>query len=321
MTQADEYERYMLELINAERAKVGAAPLRLELNLNQAAEDHSEWMLATDIFSHTGVGGSSPTERMRAADFDLSGSWRTAENIAVQSERGSSGIMDDVADLHRSLMNSPGHRANILNPDLDYIGIGIELGNFDYGSGEWRSVIVTQKFGSTSGSVDLDHGAIQPSPADDVMLGTSGADQLQGGRGDDEIRGRGGRDLLEGGGGHDHVHGGWGADRLFGNAGDDVLIGARGADVLIGGAGRDVLHGQRGADRFVFRKGCDVEIIADFQNNRDTIDLRSMGFDTVRQALREADRTGDNVVFDFGDGDRLVIRDVTLAQLENDLLV
>jgi len=57
MQIADQYERYMLTLINQERAKVGAAPLKLEQNLNVAAEEHSEWMLRRDIFSHTGASG------------------------------------------------------------------------------------------------------------------------------------------------------------------------------------------------------------------------------------------------------------------------
>ncbi|MFD1508145.1 CAP domain-containing protein, partial [Lacimonas salitolerans] len=105
---------------------------------------HSQWMLQHNVFSHTGIGGSSATQRMRDAGFDFSGSWRSAENIAVQSERGAAGIMDDVQNLHTSLMNSPGHRANILNPALDYIGIGIETGNYSFSSGTYKSVIVTQ---------------------------------------------------------------------------------------------------------------------------------------------------------------------------------
>lgn len=172
MARADQYERYMLELINAERAKVGAPPLQLEQRLNDAAEAHSDWMLREDIFSHTGVGGSSPTQRMRDANFDFSGSWRTAENIAIQSERGPDGIMDDVANLHTSLMNSPGHRANILNADLDYIGIGIELGQFDFSSGTYTSVIVTQNFASTGGSVvlDQDPAPTEPEPAEEQQF-------------------------------------------------------------------------------------------------------------------------------------------------------
>lgn len=165
MTIATQYERYMLDLINIERAKVGASALQLEKNLNTSADAHSAWMLEEDIFSHTGVDGSSATQRIRDADFNLSGSWRTAENIAVQSERGPDGIMDDVYDLHISLMNSPGHRANILNPDLDFIGIGIALGDFDFNSGTYSSVIVTQNFASTGGQVDLDIEDVTPAPA------------------------------------------------------------------------------------------------------------------------------------------------------------
>lgn len=161
---ADQLERYMLTLINQERTSRGLDPLQLEKNLNSSAEAHSEWMLDTDVFSHTGVGGSSPTDRIKK-EFDLDGSWRTAENIAVQSERGAEGFKDDVADLHQSLMNSPGHRANLLNPDLDYIGIGVEVGDFNYGrgGGAYESVIVTQNFASTQGNVDLDNGAA-PTP-------------------------------------------------------------------------------------------------------------------------------------------------------------
>ncbi|MEL6571005.1 MAG: CAP domain-containing protein [Pseudomonadota bacterium] len=158
MTIATEYERYMLGLINQERAAIGAPPLQLEQNLNLSADRHSAWMLEEDIFDHTGVDGSSATERMRDAGFDFSGSWSSAENIAVQSERGAEGIMDDVANLHTSLMNSPGHRANILNPSLEYIGIGIALGDFDFESGTYESVIVTQNFAATGGTVDLDLG-------------------------------------------------------------------------------------------------------------------------------------------------------------------
>lgn len=145
MSVASRYERQMLRLINEERADAGLKPLRLNRDLNDSSEDHSKWMLDTDQFSHTGAGGSSPTARMTAAGYDLEGSWRTGENIAWQSERGAPGIRDDVVQLHESLMNSPGHRANILNPDFKEIGIGIETGDM----GRWDAVMVTQNFGRT----------------------------------------------------------------------------------------------------------------------------------------------------------------------------
>lgn len=155
MSQASTLEREMLNLINAERASRGLDSVQLELRLNASAEEHSQWMLESGNFSHTGEGGSSATQRMRDAGFVLSGSWATAENIAWQSQGGEPGFSDDVVDLHNALLNSPNHRANILNPNLAYIGIGIEIGSF----GGIPAVVVTQNFARTTASVQLDTGA------------------------------------------------------------------------------------------------------------------------------------------------------------------
>lgn len=102
MTQASSLERQMLELINDERTSRGLDPVQLELRLNDSAETHSEWMLAEDTFSHTGTGGSSASVRMQQANFQFSGNWTWAENIAWQSERGAPGLSDDVQNLHDS---------------------------------------------------------------------------------------------------------------------------------------------------------------------------------------------------------------------------
>ena len=99
MSVASDLERQMLALINDERTSRGLDPIQLERRLNVSAEDHSEWMRDKDTFSHTGEGGSSPTERMHDAGFVLSGSWRTAENIAWQSIRGAPGLSG--RSLHR----------------------------------------------------------------------------------------------------------------------------------------------------------------------------------------------------------------------------
>ena len=160
MSRADNLERLMESLINEERAAAGANPVELELRLNASAENHSEWMLANDTFSHTGVGGSSAGDRMEDAGFPFVGSWSWGENIAWQSERGAPGLMDDVADIHDGLMNSPGHRANILNPDYEVIGIGIERGDYLGFDG----VMVTQNFASTDGDLQIDNAVSNPGP-------------------------------------------------------------------------------------------------------------------------------------------------------------
>ncbi len=161
MSTASTFEREMLELINQERTSRGLNPVQLETRLNDSSEDHSVWMLNTDTFSHTGSGGSSATQRMENAGFDFSGSWRSGENIAWQSERGAPGISDDVAQLHQNLMNSPGHRANILNPDFEYVGIGIETGDMQ----GFDAVMVTQNFAATDAAVVLDNGNSPTRPA------------------------------------------------------------------------------------------------------------------------------------------------------------
>jgi serralysin len=151
MSQPSAYEQYMLELINAERAKVGAQPLAFDGDLNEAAEDHSQWMIATDTFSHTGANGSDPTARMTEAGYALDGSWAAGENIGWATTRSPEGLQDEVDLLHSNLMNSSDHRANILDANYREIGVGFETG--DYGGRD--SAFVTQDFGKTDTSALL----------------------------------------------------------------------------------------------------------------------------------------------------------------------
>lgn len=147
MSQVNAYEQYMLELINAERAKVGAQPLAFDSDLNESAANHSAWMISTDTFSHTGVGGSSPGDRMKAAGYVFNGSSSWGENVAWASTRAPAGLQNEVEHLHTSLMNSPGHRANLLNTSYREIGVGLEVGQY----GSFEGAFVTQNF-ARSGS-------------------------------------------------------------------------------------------------------------------------------------------------------------------------
>ncbi len=154
MSRASDLERQMLDLINEERTSRGLDAVELELRLNESSEDHSQWMLDENRFSHTGQGGSSAGDRMRDADFPFEGSWTWGENIAYQSERGAPGLADDVENLHDALMDSPGHRANILNPDFEVVGLGIETGDFN----GFDAVMVTQNFAATDAELQIDEG-------------------------------------------------------------------------------------------------------------------------------------------------------------------
>ena len=149
MSKASALEQQMLELVNAERAAIGVAPLMFDDRLNDSSEDHSSWMIENNIFDHTGADGSVPKDRILDAGYELEGNYAVGENIGWQSERGEPGLSDDVAQIHESLMNSPGHREAILNPLYTEIGIGIEDGPFTTNGSTWDSVMVTQNFGTT----------------------------------------------------------------------------------------------------------------------------------------------------------------------------
>ncbi|MER6025514.1 CAP domain-containing protein [Streptomyces sp. NPDC001851] len=120
-------EAEVLRLVNQERAKVGCSPLAANSALTGLAESFSDDMAARDFFDHTDPNGKSPWDRAAAAGVtDLGG-----ENIA----RGQA----DAAAVMTAWMNSPGHRANILNCDFKTLGVGVHFGP----GGPWW----TQDFG------------------------------------------------------------------------------------------------------------------------------------------------------------------------------
>ncbi|MGC1494250.1 MAG: CAP domain-containing protein [Sulfitobacter sp.] len=298
MTVATDLERYLLELVNAERAAVGLGALTLELNLNTSAEDHSQWMSDNDTFSHTGVNSSSATQRITDANFDFSGAWRSGENIAAQTIGGAEGYFDEVAALHLGLMNSPGHRANILNPDYTHIGLGIVIGNYSYDTAtSYPSVFITQNFAATQGITDHD------------LLGSASAEAIDAGTGDDVVSAGAGDDTVNGQAGNDTLDGGAGDDTLFGSDGDDLITGGDGADQLNGGTGADILSGQSGNDRILAGTGDDLvhggaqqDSITGGEGN-DTI-YGDAGFDLLRgnegDDLIDGGHQADNIYGDAG---------------------
>ncbi len=110
-------ETRMLNLVNAERAKYGLAPLKANLKLTGVARLKAKDMIDKNYFSHTSPTYGSPFDMMR--QFGIT--YRTAgENLAGAPA---------VDTAHTNLMNSPGHRANILNGSFKEVGIGILNGS------------------------------------------------------------------------------------------------------------------------------------------------------------------------------------------------
>lgn len=106
-------EQQMVDLVNKARQEAGLKPLIADAELSKAARAKSQDMVVNNYFSHQSPTYGSPFEMMR--QFGIS--YRSAgENIACNQS---------VTAAHQALMNSEGHRANILNADFTHIGIGI----------------------------------------------------------------------------------------------------------------------------------------------------------------------------------------------------
>ncbi len=171
MAQPTATEQYFLELVNRARLDPAAEAARHGIDLNQglapgtisttakqplawdpllidAARAHSRWMLDTDTFNHTGVGGSSPGDRMMAAGYVFSGSWTWGENIAIQWGGGTAIDAELVESMHAGLFKSAGHRTNIEKADFKEIGIGFGVGEYQGTTGATG----TQNFARTAGS-------------------------------------------------------------------------------------------------------------------------------------------------------------------------
>lgn len=158
--------------------------------------------------------------------------------------------------------------------------------------------------------------------ADNKLVGRKGADTLAGADGHDRLYGGNGRDHLTGGRGNDKLYGNYGTDNLSGGNGQDTLYGGRGNDVINGGGGQDVMYGGKGRDTFLYNDSADR--IRDFNHRQDKVLFDSAlwggGHKSVKKILKYAQIKGNKAVFDFGDGDKLVIDGISsLSQLHDNI--
>ncbi|QKV97976.1 CAP domain-containing protein [Streptomyces sp. NA02950] len=121
------FEDAVAELVNQERDRRGLVCLVTDERLRNAARSHSEDMARRGFIDHFTPEGLSPGDRMLAHGFPLP----AAENLAAGQPHPLV-VMD-------GWMNSPGHRVNILHPDIRIIGVGVYFA--EYGP------VWTQNFG------------------------------------------------------------------------------------------------------------------------------------------------------------------------------
>ena len=117
----------VLRLVNVERAKVGCSPVTADGALTDLATAFSDDMADRGFFDHTDPDGDTPWDRAKTAGISNLG----GENIA----RGQA----DAEAVMQAWMDSPGHKANILNCDFKTLGVGVHMGS----GGPWW----TQNFG------------------------------------------------------------------------------------------------------------------------------------------------------------------------------
>lgn len=121
-------EAEILGLINADRAAYGLGRLTLDSDLVQTARSHCRDMRDRNYFEHNSplYGQHTPMDRYRFTLARMGESTPSAvtlgENIFYCSK---SNAVYNAAYAHRALMNSPGHRANILNPIFTKAGIAV----------------------------------------------------------------------------------------------------------------------------------------------------------------------------------------------------
>ena len=112
----DDFENINRYLINSERFNKNLNTLSYDENATLCARSHSKDMRDNDYFAHENLKNQTPFDRMASYNIDY---MAAAENIA--------GGQTSAIFAHYALMNSKGHRVNILG-DYKYIGVGVVFG-------------------------------------------------------------------------------------------------------------------------------------------------------------------------------------------------
>lgn len=123
----------IFQLTNQSRKEYGIGALTMNQQLTQAAQSKANDMLAKGYFAHTSPDGKSPWDFIKASGYKYT---TAGENLAVD--------FTCAECVEEAWMNSPGHKANILNKYFEEIGIGIAQGQFE----GHNAIFVVQMFGT-----------------------------------------------------------------------------------------------------------------------------------------------------------------------------
>ena len=134
-----EAEAKLVELINRDRRGAGLAPLKVDAQVAAVARAYSVEMARTGVVAHVSPESGTASDRLAKAGIRRP---LIEENLARSSS---------VESAHQSLMNSPGHRANILSPGVTQVGVGVIGAAAEAGS---TDLIVTEVFVRVPAPVD-----------------------------------------------------------------------------------------------------------------------------------------------------------------------
>lgn len=172
------HEQLFLELINRARANPTAEATRLGIALNEglapgtitttakqplalndslqvAIQNHLQFLIDTDQFSHTGSGGSDPFQRIEAAGY--TGYTIAGENLAFEATSGTPNVEQFVINTHNDLfidagIAGRGHRINILRDSFKETGAGVRTGVYTSGGNNFNAVFTGNDFGAKAGN-------------------------------------------------------------------------------------------------------------------------------------------------------------------------
>ncbi len=122
------------ELVNQARAENGLAPLRINPTLQQVAQLKLDDMIANGYFAHSSPSGIDPWYWFKKAGYLYT---YAGENLAMN--------FIEAEEVSQAWLASPTHRANIMNPNYQEIGIAVGVGVID----GFESTIVVQMFGTS----------------------------------------------------------------------------------------------------------------------------------------------------------------------------
>lgn len=114
------FEDSMVDFINSSREDVGLGTLSYDVMMNKVARKHSENMITDGFFDHTDADGLEVSDRVLREGYRVN---VVGENLAY-------GQLNAMF-AHENLMNSLGHRENILNNEYRYVGVGVAFSEED----------------------------------------------------------------------------------------------------------------------------------------------------------------------------------------------